>query len=427
MKIHDRPFNLYVPDFDWNRIYKLSGPSFLYDHLVTSTSDSTDGVAVEAEDPSTAISRIICEQLGIDTEDLSRSVPLTSYGLDSLSAARLSFALKPHVVVTQLQLLGDVTVDDVLARVEVTPKSSEDVPKQQVSTSDFNWMELHKPGETLVKLRDLAGVPLILIHGANGTILPFKALQEHYDSALWAIQSTPDVPFNSVEATAGFYYQEIKKQRPSGPYRLAGFSGTCVITYALALLFETNGDVVERLIMLDHFPLIFCPPLWEWDEETVQTGNPTKVFLRQGIRDMIKLYKLESNPDRQRMGDDFVPMITDGVSEPTPSDEVKYALSVYYPIASATSRFLLKLTGGDASKLPSDVTKWLRSLKAPLTVYLATEGLVGTLSPDLKEAWKDLGVRACVGGAEVISVESGHFSILENDAFLKSIQSLFRQ
>ncbi len=88
---------------------------------------------------------------------------------------------------------------------------------------------------------------------ANGTILPFKALQEHYNSALWAIQSTPDVPFDSVEATAGFYYREIKKQRPSGPYRLAGFSGTCVITYALALLFEATGDIVERLVMLDHF------------------------------------------------------------------------------------------------------------------------------------------------------------------------------
>ena len=39
-------------------------------------------------------------------------MPLTSYGLDSLSAAALSHALEPYVTISQLQLLADVTLAD---------------------------------------------------------------------------------------------------------------------------------------------------------------------------------------------------------------------------------------------------------------------------------------------------------------------------
>lgn len=55
---------------------------------------------------------VVCDVLDIDHQDLSPDVPLTSYGLDSLSAAALSHALEPYVTVSQLQLLADVTLAD---------------------------------------------------------------------------------------------------------------------------------------------------------------------------------------------------------------------------------------------------------------------------------------------------------------------------
>lgn len=49
------------------------------------------------------------------------------------------------------------------------------------------WPELGRVGETIVKLRDGEN-PLIIIHGAGGTIHAFPPLQEKFRSGLWAIQ-----------------------------------------------------------------------------------------------------------------------------------------------------------------------------------------------------------------------------------------------
>jgi hypothetical protein len=78
---------------------------------------------------------------------------------------------------------------------------------------DTSWTtELGKVGQTIVKLRKSrkGEPPLIVIHGAGGTIHAFGPLQEKFRSALWVIQVTPDVPLTSLEAQTTFYYQKIK-------------------------------------------------------------------------------------------------------------------------------------------------------------------------------------------------------------------------
>ena len=78
----------------------------------------------------------------------------------------------------------------------------------------FNWEELSRPGQPLVKLVDLAGGnPLILIHGASGSVVSFMTLQQTFTTSLWALQSTPDTPMHSIEAMAEFYYKAIKNAR----------------------------------------------------------------------------------------------------------------------------------------------------------------------------------------------------------------------
>ena len=87
----------------------------MYDHLVPSDSDD---VATQDGGGKPSLLQIVCRILDMKEEDVSPDVPLTSYGLDSLSAASLSFALRPIVSVSQLQLLADLTVKDLLERVE---------------------------------------------------------------------------------------------------------------------------------------------------------------------------------------------------------------------------------------------------------------------------------------------------------------------
>ena len=104
----------YVPDFDWNSVRRSIGPSALYDHLVSV--DAASAAKDMGEDPHASLLQIVCRVLAVDAEDVSVDVPLTTYGLDSLSAAALSFALRPLLIVSQVQLLVDVTIRDLQAR-----------------------------------------------------------------------------------------------------------------------------------------------------------------------------------------------------------------------------------------------------------------------------------------------------------------------
>ncbi|KAK0480492.1 putative polyketide synthase [Armillaria luteobubalina] len=93
-RLRSEAFWLYIPDLSWADVQAFCGSSPLYNHLVP---------------PQAAPS---------EAKKISPEVPLTAYGLDSLSASRLSLALRPLVAITQLQLLGDVSIQDIWALIE---------------------------------------------------------------------------------------------------------------------------------------------------------------------------------------------------------------------------------------------------------------------------------------------------------------------
>ena len=111
MKLREGPVWQYIPDFDWTQVQNHFGSNPLYDHLVirASTSDTDQASSPDLE---RGLGDVVCNVLDIDHQDLSPDVPLTSYGLDSLSAAALSHALEPYITVSQLQLLADMTLAD---------------------------------------------------------------------------------------------------------------------------------------------------------------------------------------------------------------------------------------------------------------------------------------------------------------------------
>ncbi|KAH9926041.1 uncharacterized protein B0H18DRAFT_954918 [Fomitopsis serialis] len=110
LKLREGPVWQYIPDCDWSLVQSKNGSSPLYDHLVVK--ESLSDTDHNSEDLERELGDIICDVLDIDHEDLSPDVPLTSYGLDSLSAMALSHALEPYLAVSQLQLLADVTLAD---------------------------------------------------------------------------------------------------------------------------------------------------------------------------------------------------------------------------------------------------------------------------------------------------------------------------
>lgn len=100
----------YIPDLNWEAMDRTQGMPRLGKHLLPNQ-------AIEAAsdlDDAAHMSRIVRNVLDIPEADFSLDVPLTAYGIDSLSASRISFLLRPYVQVTQIQLLADLSLADLL-------------------------------------------------------------------------------------------------------------------------------------------------------------------------------------------------------------------------------------------------------------------------------------------------------------------------
>ncbi|KAF8530083.1 putative polyketide synthase [Hysterangium stoloniferum] len=115
-KLSDGPFWQYIPDLDWSLIQKYLGSSRLFSHLVNNPSDES-GV-VDTGESGQSMTEVIIELLDVEPDEFDGDVPFTAYGLDSLSAARLSFALRPFVEISQLQLLSDISLNDLQLKIE---------------------------------------------------------------------------------------------------------------------------------------------------------------------------------------------------------------------------------------------------------------------------------------------------------------------
>jgi acyl transferase domain-containing protein/aryl carrier-like protein len=112
-KLNDGPLDQYVPPFDWNVVKENLGPSQMYDYMAL----NKNSIVADDEDPRAALQNLVLQFVDVSVEDFSVEVPLTAYGLDSISAGRLAFALRPLVTVSQMQLLADWSLLDLEARI----------------------------------------------------------------------------------------------------------------------------------------------------------------------------------------------------------------------------------------------------------------------------------------------------------------------
>ncbi|KAF8898071.1 hypothetical protein CPB84DRAFT_1748077 [Gymnopilus junonius] len=118
----------YVCDLNWEVMDRTLGMPRLGKHLLPNQALET---ASDLDDAA-HMSRIVRNVLDIPEADFSLDVPLTAYGIDSLSASRISFLLRPYVQATQIQLLADVSLADLLRSSEgesSAPSESQPVSK----------------------------------------------------------------------------------------------------------------------------------------------------------------------------------------------------------------------------------------------------------------------------------------------------------
>jgi nonribosomal peptide synthetase DhbF len=97
--------------------------------------------------------------------------------------------------------------------------------------------------------------PLFCVHPVSGVAWCYSGLQRHLPTGLpiYGLQLVPEFPENLAEVTAS-YADRIREIRPSGPYRLLGWSLGGSIAHAVAARLRREGERVELLALLDSFP-----------------------------------------------------------------------------------------------------------------------------------------------------------------------------
>jgi len=255
--------------------------------------------------------------LALDQNEIMDNVPLSSYGLDSLTSVRLSAILKKDfgMDVTQLQLLGkamtvlrliDLQEQHLLAasstNLETASRSAQAVGIEGVLEADLD--------QTIVRLNNVTdGRPLFLVHGAGGGVLVMLKTARTISSPVYGVQDTPEAPIHgTMEQLASFYLQKIRAKQPTGPYRLGGFSFGTYMAFVIAQLLQQTGETVELLILIDGSPAVF-----RYLAKNIRTVN-IQDELMTTIRDLSTSGLLDNGEELGAMFESDVGRVSKGTS-----------------------------------------------------------------------------------------------------------------
>ncbi|MDH6287891.1 amino acid adenylation domain-containing protein/non-ribosomal peptide synthase protein (TIGR01720 family) [Rhodococcus opacus] len=220
----------------------------------------------EFRGPTTRVERIVTsaftdilgvEQVGLDDD-------FFALGGNSLVAPRIVARLKQDLsAAVPLQwLFTDPAVEALAARIENGAKGP-------VEEGFGPLLRIRADGE--------GGPPLFCIHPIVGLSWCYSGLRQYIepDLPIYGIQSPSILEASylpeSLDELADRYVREIRQIRPSGPYRLLGWSLGGVIAHAMAVRIQAAGEGVELLAMMDSFAGVTA----------VEEGSPTDVSVRE--------------------------------------------------------------------------------------------------------------------------------------------------
>jgi len=157
----------YIPDTAWNQLHKDLGLASDTAHLVTR--EETTTVASEGDESS--VFEKVLNLLDLSTSDFSPEVPFVSYGMDSLAATRISVALRPHVKVSQMQLLGGMTWNHLEAKIREAGTATDGTSAVNLADALVKMVEKYSKNfeDHIPSLEPPTG-DVIVITGTSGSI-----------------------------------------------------------------------------------------------------------------------------------------------------------------------------------------------------------------------------------------------------------------
>ncbi|WP_406631701.1 non-ribosomal peptide synthetase [Amycolatopsis sp. WGS_07] len=108
--------------------------------------------------------------------------------------------------------------------------------------------------EPLVKLVEHPGALLVVfVHAASGSVLPFYQVAKRLgrEFAVYALQSPPDAPPESIEEIAARYVAEVDAVRGVAPVVVAGWSMGGGVALEMSRRWLDRGDQVAATLLLD--------------------------------------------------------------------------------------------------------------------------------------------------------------------------------
>ncbi|TFK24574.1 hypothetical protein FA15DRAFT_756455 [Coprinopsis marcescibilis] len=139
-------FDRYMPSLDWEMVDRSIIMPYTGKHLVP---PSQVDILIETEQDD-HMEEIICSILGVSPSDFAPDVPFTAYGIDSLSASRLSFQLRNMVQVTQIQLLAHICLNDLRRMIDLDSNPSESSTSMPVASTTT-----YVPREPIEVMKDM--------------------------------------------------------------------------------------------------------------------------------------------------------------------------------------------------------------------------------------------------------------------------------
>ncbi|MFI9154631.1 amino acid adenylation domain-containing protein [Streptomyces sp. NPDC053367] len=267
-----------------------------------------------------------------------------------------------------------------------------------------SWLDAHGDETSpLVRLGDGdgddSGRPWFLVHPAGGGVLCYRELARRLGTPCYGLQAPGPAdgqrPLDDVGELASLYVRALLKERPSGPYRIGGWSSGAVVAAEMARLLEERGAKVERLLVID------CPAplqtreiddvrLLLWFLEDLGVGfDPARV----GERDLTALAAL---PPEERLGHALSLLEGPETARRLPSrEELADVHAVFEGVVRACNRHRAEPVAAD------------------ITVVRATDGTVGEFAGHPCADLPDWGwSRLTTGVVSTAAVTGTHHTLL---------------
>ncbi|KAF7341189.1 Polyketide synthase [Mycena venus] len=413
-KMDDCPFNQYIPDMDWSYLDRRLGLPIKYSYILHPDSVRPAKPASQPQNGEGILAQVL-ELFEVSLSDFDPTQPLTTYGLDSISAAKLASILHPYSSFSQLQLLGGITWAEIEAQLQDPAQ-----PVGDSSSGKATLVELPDPtAQPLVEICSGSGTPLIILPGITGSIGVFYGLQKHFKGALWGIQLTESTPLQSFEGLVGFWKQQICEKWPHGPYRFAAFSAGTLFGVALTKMMEDAGKEVVQLTFVDH-----CPVLWAREEAAAIFRADTAVEFRH-LADEFGDVLVNIIADDPVVGSEIIDNFRSALCDLPAPISSRIEIENFRALMPLVFKFLQQLCSPNSEDSHTTfieaLNTWMSSLNAPMTVLIAEYGIVCSQVGDV---WPDLGASSLSKPPKVHYVNGvGHFGLFGDERVAQILYS----